>query len=85
NSTTARRTTATPDESVPASPAESAAPPAPASARLVLVMRDGETFERDMAGIRRVTVENGVLVIVSKTGKTERQPMNTVLRMSIEP
>jgi hypothetical protein len=48
-------------------------------------MRDGETFERDMAGIRRVTVENGVLVIVSKTGKTERQPMNAVLRMSIEP
>jgi hypothetical protein len=48
-------------------------------------MRDGETFERDMSGIRRVTVENGMLVIVSKAGKTERQPMNAVLRMSIEP
>jgi hypothetical protein len=48
-------------------------------------MRDGETFERDMASIRRVTVENGVLVIVLKTGKTERQSMSTVLRMSIEP
>jgi hypothetical protein len=85
NSTASRRTSAPPAESVPASPAETTAPPAPASARLVLVMRDGETFERDMAGIRRVTVENGVLVIVSKTGKTERQPMNAVLRMSIEP
>jgi hypothetical protein len=85
NSTTAGRTGAPPAESVPASPADTNVPPAPASARLVLVMRDGETFERDMAGIRRVTVENGVLVIVSKTGKTERQPMNAVLRMSIEP
>ncbi|MDQ1522773.1 MAG: hypothetical protein QOE47_697 [Pyrinomonadaceae bacterium] len=92
SSTAARRTTAPPAESVPASPAESSAspaetnaPPAPVSARLVLVMRDGETFERDMAGIRRVTVENGVLIIVSKNGKTERQPMTAVLRMSIEP
>jgi hypothetical protein len=85
NTTTARRTGAPPTGSVAASPAETPASPAPLSARLVLVMRDGETFERDMASIRRVTVENGVLVIVSKNGKTERQPMNAVLRMSIEP
>ncbi|HZH29250.1 MAG TPA: hypothetical protein VEY11_00535 [Pyrinomonadaceae bacterium] len=85
NTTTARRTGATPAEPVPSSPEAAAATPAPASARLVLVMRDGETFERDMSSIRRVTVENGVLVIVSKTGKTERQPMTAVLRMSIEP
>jgi hypothetical protein len=85
NSTTARRTNAPPAAPADAPPVENTPPPAPASARLVLVMRDGETFERDMASIRRVTVENGVLVIVSKTGKTERQPMNAVLRMSIEP
>lgn len=85
NSSAARRTDAPTAGSVAAPTAETPAPPAPASARLVLVMRDGETFERDMAGIRRVTVENGVLIIVSKTGKTERQPMNAVLRMSIEP
>jgi hypothetical protein len=86
NTTTARRTGAPTAEPTSASPVETTpAPPAPASARLVLVMRDGETFARDMSGIRRVTVENGVLVIVSKTGKTERQPMNEVLRMSIEP
>jgi hypothetical protein len=86
NATTARRTDAPPAGTTDAPTTENAPPPpAPASARLVLVMRDGETFERDMAGIRRVTVENGVLVIVSKTGKTERQPMNAVLRMSIEP
>jgi hypothetical protein len=87
NTSTARRTGTPPAEPVPASPSEATAAttPAPASARLVLVMRDGETFERDMSGIRRVTVENGVLVIVSKAGKTERQPMTAVLRMSIEP
>lgn len=83
NSTASRRTNAPPAGSTPAT--ETPATPAPASARLVLVMRDGETFERDMASIRRVTVENGVLVIVSKNGKTERQPMSAVLRMSIEP
>jgi hypothetical protein len=84
NTNTARRTGAPPAEVVPASPAETPAPPAP-SPRLVLVMRDGETFERDMSSVRRVTVENGMIVIVSKNGKTERQPMASVLRMSIEP
>lgn len=81
---TARRTDAPPAEVVPTSPEETPAPPAP-SPRLVLVMRDGETFERDMSSVRRVTVENGMIVIVSKNGKTERQPMAAVLRMSIEP
>lgn len=84
NRNTARRTDAPPAETVPAAPAETPAPPAPGP-RLVLVMRDGETFERDMSGVRRVTVENGMIVIVSKNGKTERQPMTSVLRMSIEP
>lgn len=85
NTTAARRTNA-PAAPAKTTPAETSAPtPAPASTRLVLVMRDGETFERDMASVRRVTVENGFLVIVSKNGKTERQPMTAVLRMSIEP
>jgi hypothetical protein len=48
-------------------------------------MLDGEQFVRDMSGVRRVIVENGMIVIVSKNGKTERQPMSGVLRMSIEP
>lgn len=84
NRNTARRTGASPAEVVPTSPEETPAPPAQ-SPRLVLVMRDGATFERDMSGVRRVTVENGMIVIVSKTGRIERQPMAAVLRMSIEP
>ena len=84
NSSTGRRTGAQPAEAAATSPTETPALPAP-SPRLVLVMRDGEQFERDMSGIRRVTVENGMIVIVSKNGKTEKQPMSAVLRMSIEP
>lgn len=84
NTSAARRTGTPPAEVVPASPAETAASPAP-STRLVLILRDGETFTRDMSDVRRVTVEKGVIVIVSKNGKVERQPMSAVLRMSIEP
>ena len=84
NSSTAKSTGTPPAEDAAKSPTATPAPPAP-SPRLVLVMRDGEQFVRDMSGVRRVTVENGMIVIVSKNGKTERQPMSAVLRMSIEP
>lgn len=84
NTTTARRTDAPPAEVVPTDPAETPAPPAP-SPRLVLILRDGETLVRDMSSVRRVTVEKGMIVIVSKNGNIEKQPMTAVLRMSIEP
>jgi hypothetical protein len=53
--------------------------------RLVIVLKDGETLERDMSGVRRVTVENNQVVIVGKDGKVTRRPLASVLRMSIEP
>lgn len=84
NTTTSRRTDAPPAEVVPTAPVETPAPPAP-STRLVIVMRDGETFVRDMSSVRRVTVEKGMIVIISKNGTINRQPMADVLRMSIEP
>ena len=84
NTTTARRTDAPPAEVVPSAPAETPAPAAP-NARLVIVMRDGETFVRDMSSVRRVTVEKGMIVVISKNGTINRQPMADVLRMSIEP
>jgi hypothetical protein len=61
-----------------------AAPPAPTQ-RLVIVTKDGETLERDMSTVRRVTVENNQVVVITKDGKIIRQPMANVLRMSIEP
>jgi hypothetical protein len=69
-----------------ASQPEAASQPAPApTQRLVIVTKDGETLERDMSTVRRVTVENNQLVVITKDGKVSRQPMANVLRMSIEP
>jgi hypothetical protein len=66
---------------------EPAAPPAPVvtAQRLVIVLKDGETLERDMSGVRRVTVENNQVVIVGRDGKVTRRPLASVVRMSIEP
>ena len=58
--------------------------PAPPQ-RLVVVTRDGQTLERDMSTVRRISVENNQLVIVTRDGKTVRQPMSNVQKMSIEP
>jgi len=58
--------------------------PAPAQ-RLIIVTKDGETLERDMSGVRRVTVENNQVVIVGRDGKITRRPLTSILRMSIEP
>jgi hypothetical protein len=69
-----------------ATPVESGSPPAPvASPRLIIVTKDGETLEREMSTVRRVTVENNQVVVVTRDGKTIRQPMANVLKMSIEP
>jgi hypothetical protein len=66
-------------------PAEAAAQPEAPSPRLIIVMKDGETLEREMSTVRRVTVENNQVVVVTRDGKTIRQPMANVLKMSIEP
>jgi hypothetical protein len=63
-----------------------AAGPTPASTqRLIIVTKDGETLERDMNRVRRVTVENNQVVIITTDGKVIRRPMASVLKMSIEP
>jgi hypothetical protein len=64
----------------PVSPAETARGP-----RLILEMRDGMRVERYMTTVRRVTVENGQIVVITNDGKIDRQPMSNVIRMAIEP
>lgn len=59
--------------------------PVNAGPRLIIETRDGLRVERYMTSVRRVTVENGQVIVVLKSGKTERQPMTNVLKMSIEP
>jgi hypothetical protein len=60
-------------------------PAAPLAQRLIIVTREGETFEFDMSAVRRVTVENNQVVIVTIDGKVTRRPLASVLKMSIEP
>ncbi len=38
-----------------------------------------------MGAVRRVTVENNMVVIVGRDGKVTRRPLANILRMSIEP
>ena len=53
--------------------------------RLVIETTDGTLINRPMSGVRRVTVENGQVVVVSKNGKIDRFVLADVIRMSIAP
>jgi hypothetical protein len=80
NRSTARTT---PSTATPATPAPE--PDPMANARLVVETRDGSLHEHYMRDVRRFTVEKGILLVIMKDGKTERQPMSNVLRVVIEP
>jgi hypothetical protein len=70
----------------PSTQPETPAPqPEAVGARLIIETRDGMRVERFMSTVRRVTVENGQIIVVTKDGKVERQPMTNVVRMAIEP
>jgi hypothetical protein len=56
-----------------------------AGAKLVIETRDGMRVERFMNTVRRVTIENGQIVVFMRDGKITRHPMTNVLRMAIEP
>lgn len=53
--------------------------------RLVIETSDGTLVDRYMTGVRRVTVENGQVVVVGKDGKIQRIPLASVVRMTISP
>jgi len=55
------------------------------TARLLIEVKDGPQLEYLMSTVRRVTVENGQIVIVGNDGHIKRVPMTTVVRMSIGP
>lgn len=85
-----RRGRARPAPSATESTSSTAQPETPASQpeagpRLIIETKDGMRVERFMNTVRRVTVENGQIVVVTKDGKVQREPMTNVLRMSIEP
>jgi len=53
--------------------------------RLVIETNDGTLVNRPMSGIKRVTVENGQVVVVGRDGKISRFLLADVVRMSISP
>ncbi len=74
-----RRGTATRSAEVPAEPEPQTGP------RLIIELQDGTRVERYMNTVRRVTVDNNQIVVVSKLGRIERIQMADIVRMSIEP
>lgn len=54
-------------------------------AHLIIEMKDGTRIDRPMSTVRRVVVEGGTIVVLLRTGRTERIPMTSVSKMSIEP
>ena len=56
-----------------------------AGPRLVIETNDGTLINRAMNTVKRVTVENGQVVIVGKDGKIQRMLLINVVRMSISP
>jgi hypothetical protein len=53
--------------------------------RLVIETDDGSLIDRYMSGVRRVTVENGLVVVVGKDGKIQRVSLAHIVKMSIAP
>jgi hypothetical protein len=53
--------------------------------RLIIETNDGTLVDRFMNSVRRVTIENGQVVVVGKDGKIQRIPLATVVRMTISP
>lgn len=84
----AKQTTAGEEKSGTPAPAKSEAKPQElpiVGAHLIIESKDGTKIDRPMSTVRRVVVEGGIIVVVLKTGRTERIPLSGVARMAIEP
>jgi hypothetical protein len=77
-STTSRRVTK------PAAETTSEAKPE-SGPRLIIETTDGTLINRYMSGVKRVTVENGQVVVIGKDGKIERIELANIVRMTISP
>ena len=53
--------------------------------RLIIETNDGTLINRSMSGVRRVTIENGQVVVTGKDGKIHRILLVNVVRMQIAP
>jgi hypothetical protein len=65
-------------------------PPAPepepeVGPRLIIETNDGTLINRSMSTVKRVTIENGQVVVTGKDGKISRILLGNVVRMQIQP
>src|SRR5215218_891774 len=77
------RETSPPSEEPKAKPAPEPEPEV--GPRLVIETNDGTLINRSMSTVRRVTVENGQVVVTGKDGKIDRILLSNIIRMSIAP
>ncbi len=75
-------TTARPVKPAPTTPAE---PEPEIGPRLIIETNDGTLINRSMSTVRRVTVENGWVVVTGKDGKIDRMLLVNVTKMTIQP
>ena len=69
----------------PAPEPATAQEPLESGPRLLIETNDGTLVDRFMSSVRRVTVENGQVVVVGRDGKIQRIPLASVVRMTISP
>jgi pSer/pThr/pTyr-binding forkhead associated (FHA) protein len=52
---------------------------------LIIETNDGTLINQSMSRVKRVTIENGAVVVIAKDGKIDRILLANVVKMSIEP
>lgn len=82
---TARRPVEEPKAAEPKAEEPKPEPAPETGPRLVIETSDGTLINRPMSGVKRVTVENGQVVIVGRDGKISRVLLSDVVRMTISP
>ena len=80
-----RRVAVTPPPKRAPTPVPQPEPEPEIGPRLVIETNDGTLINRSMSTVRRVTVENGQVVVIGKDGKIDRILLANVVRMSISP
>jgi hypothetical protein len=70
-------------EETPAKPAPEPEPEV--GPRLIIETNDGTLINRSMSTVKRVTIENGQVVVAGKDGKITRMLLINVVRMQITP
>ena len=69
----------------PTEPPATQEPEVESGPRLLIETNDGTLIDRYMSSVRRVTVENGRVLVVGKDGKIDRIPLANIVRMVIAP